>query len=203
MPQETHSDSLKVLLEGNARWASGHPAHPHLEMTRRQMVAKEGQKPFAAILSCADSRVPTELLFDAGVGDLFVVRVAGNSIDKLGQQSLEYAIGHLGVELLMVLGHQGCGAVKGAVDTYPGTAPEFLSAIYRAVEKSKEIIKERGGNPEDKAALAKESVDRHVIRMVNKLRTEHPFVEAIGSGKLAVIGARYDLDSGRVAILLE
>ena len=200
---QTHSSALKGLLEGNARWASGHPTHPHHDMTRRQLVAKEGQQPFAAILACADSRVPPELLFDAGVGDLFVVRVAGNSIDKLGQQSLEYATAHLGVELVMILGHQGCGAVKGAVDAFPATAPEFLSVIYRAIEKSKEVVKERGGNPEDKAALAKESVDRHVLRMVNKLRAEHPFVEMIGKGKLAVVGARYDLDSGRVTMLTE
>jgi carbonic anhydrase len=203
MAHPTHPDPLKVLLEGNARWALGHPTHPHTDMTRRQLLAREGQQPFAAILACADSRVPPELLFDAGLGDLFVVRVAGNSVDKLGQQSLEYATEHLGVELVMVLGHQGCGAVKGAVDTYPGPAQEFLSMIYRAIEKSKEVIKERGGNAEDKPVLAKESVDRHIIRMVNKLRTEPPFVEAIGKGKLAIVGARYDLDSGRVTMLLE
>ena len=203
MPHGTHSNSLKALLDGNARWAVGQPTHPHLDITRRKLVANEGQKPFAAILACADSRVPPELLFDVGIGDLFVVRVAGNSLDKLGQQSLEYATGHLGVELVMILGHQGCGAVKGAVDAYPASAPEFLSVIYRAIEKSKEIIKERGGNPDDKVALAKETVDRHVIRMVNELRAEHSFAETIGKGKLAVVGARYDLDSGRVMMLIE
>jgi carbonic anhydrase len=203
MAHATHPDQLKVLLQGNARWALGHPTHPHTDVPRRQLLAREGQQPFAAILACADSRVPPELLFDAGLGDLFVVRVAGNSIDKLGQQSLEYATEHLGVELIMVLGHQGCGAVKGAVDSYPGPAPEFLSLIYRAIEKSKEVIKEYGGNADDNAALAKESVDRHVIRMVHKLRIEHPFVEAIGKERLAIVGARYDLDSGRVTMLIE
>ncbi|HVN30324.1 MAG TPA: carbonic anhydrase, partial [Candidatus Binataceae bacterium] len=192
MQTDSRSNPLKMLLEGNARWITGHPIHPHIDMDRRRMLADKGQNPFAVILSCADSRVPPELVFDTGVGDLFVVRVAGNSLDKIGQQSLQYATEHLGVRLIMVMGHQGCGAIKGAVDSYPGPAPEFLSTIYRAIEKSQEVIRERGGNADDKAALAREAVDRHVIRMVHKLRGEAPFVEAIGRGLLAIVGARYD-----------
>ncbi len=118
-PPSSPVEVLKALQEGNARWAEGKSVHPHSDFARRTSVAKEGQKPFAAILSCADSRVPPELLFDQGVGDLFAVRVAGNSVGQLGLQSLEYAVGHLGVETIMVLGHQNCGAVKGAVDMYP------------------------------------------------------------------------------------
>jgi carbonic anhydrase len=145
--------AVKALVDGNARWASGKPRHSGRDFARRECVAKEGQTPFAAILGCADSRVPPELLFDEGVGDLFVVRVAGNSVDKLGEQSLEYSAEHLGVETILVLGHQKCGAVKAAVDTYPGAAPEFLALIYGAIAKAKEVIKGRGGNTEDKDAL--------------------------------------------------
>jgi len=196
-------DSLKTLLDGNARWAEGNPIHPRIDMTRRKHLATKGQKPFAAILSCADSRVPPELLFDTGVGDLFVVRVAGNSIERLVQQSLEFAVDRLGIPMIMILGHQECGAVNGAVDTYPKSAPEFLSVIYRAIEKSREAIRERGDDPDDRSALVKASIDRHVIHMVSKLRSEHPFAAMIGKGSLAVVGARYDLDSGRVTMLIE
>ena len=124
------------------------------DFARRTLVANEGQKPIAAILSCADSRVPPELLFDQGVGDLFAVRVAGNSVDQLGVQSLEYAVGHLGVEIIMVLGHQNCGAVKGAVDMYPAASPEFLSLIYPAITNANATIARHGGNLGEKKLYA-------------------------------------------------
>ena len=149
------ASALKQLLEGNARWADGKSIHPGSDVARREWVANEGQKPFAAVLSCADSRVPPELLFDQGVGDLFVVRVAGNSIDTLGAQSLEYAAAHLGVETILVLGHQNCGAVNGAVHLYPAGAPEFLSTVYAAIAGAEEVIAKQGGNSKDKEALGK------------------------------------------------
>jgi len=199
----TPAAALQALLDGNQRWASGTERHPGKDFARRECVFVEGQTPYAAILSCSDSRVPPELLFDQGVGDIFVVRVAGNSTDKLGTQSLEYGVDHLGVEILMVLGHQNCGAVKAAVDTYPAKAPYFLSLIYAGIEKAKEIIKGRGGNPDDKAALLKESIDQHVIREVQELRAESPFKEAIEKGKLKIVGGRYDLENSKVTMLIE
>jgi carbonic anhydrase len=195
-------NALKALQEGNARWAEGKPIHPRSDFARRKLVV-EGQKPFAAILSCADSRVPPELLFDQGVGDLFAVRVAGNSLDQLGLQSLEYAVNHLGVETIMVLGHQNCGAVKGAVDMYPAAAPEFLSAIYQAITKALEIIKARAGNPPEKEVLCREAADQHVMVGIRQLQSMSPFKQSIELGKLKVIGGRYDLDTGRVTMLVE
>jgi carbonic anhydrase len=197
------SAAVKALVDGNERWASGKPLHSGRDFARRECVAEEGQTPFAAILSCADSRVPPELLFDEGVGDLFVVRVAGNSVDKLGEQSLEYAADHLGVETILVLGHQKCGAVKAAVETYPGPAPEFLSLIYASIAKAKEVIKGHGGNPDDKVALGRESIDQHVIMVVGQLQSRHPFKEMIDSGKLKIVGGRYDLDTGHITMLTE
>lgn len=196
-------DAVKALIDGNERWASGKPRHSGRDFARRECVTKEGQTPFAAILSCADSRVPPELLFDEGVGDLFVVRVAGNSVDKLGEQSLEYSAEHLGVETILVLGHQKCGAVKAAVDTYPGAAPEFLKLIYSAIAKAKDVITGHGGNPDDKAVLEKESIDQHVIVEVHQLRELHPFKDMIEAGKLKIVGGRYDLDTGRVTMLIQ
>jgi carbonic anhydrase len=147
--------------------------------------------------------VPPELLFDQGVGDLFAVRVAGNSVDQLGVQSLEYAVGHLGVEIIMVLGHQNCGAVKGAVDMYPAASPEFLSLIYPAITNAKATIARHGGNLGEKEALCRETADQHVIVGVRQLQSRDPFKQAIQLGKLKVIGGRYDLDTGRVIMLAE
>ena len=195
--------AICALLEGNARWISGKSMHPGTDFARRENVSSEGQKPLAAILSCADSRVPPELLFDQGVGDLFVVRVAGNSIDRLGTQSLEYAVDHLGVEVIMILGHQNCGAVKGAVSSYPKAAPEFLSLIYPAIRKAEASIKERGDNCDEKEALCKESGDMHIIDSVCQIQSTYPFEQMIDAGKLRVVGGRYDLDTGRVTMLVE
>ena len=191
----SHQDVIKVLLEGNARWVAGSSQHPRIDSSRRAELAQHGQKPFAAVLSCADSRVPPELLFDVGLGDLFVVRVAGNSPGKLEVQSLQYATEHLGAGTILVLGHQSCGAVTGAVEMYPASAPEFLAAIYPAIEEARYALAARGENAVDRATLCREAIDRHVATVVKQLR--------ISCGGVAVAGARYDLDSGRVTMLAE
>ncbi|HTY55041.1 MAG TPA: carbonic anhydrase [Candidatus Binataceae bacterium] len=195
--------AIKVLLEGNTRWVSGKQEHPGEDHERRECLFKEGQSPFAAILSCSDSRVPPNLIFDVGPGDLFIARVAGNSTDDLVDQSLGYAVEHLHSEVVLVMGHSLCGAVKGATETYPKSAPYFLSTIYGAVKKAKEIIKQRGGNPNDKAALLTEATDQHVILEVQNLRKKQPFKGLIESGKLKIVGARYDLDTGEVKMLIQ
>jgi carbonic anhydrase len=194
---------VKSLVDGNQRWSTGTTRHSGRDFARRECVAKEGQTPFAAIVACSDSRVPPELLFDEGVGDLFVVRVAGNSVDKVGEQSLGYSVEHLGVETIMVLGHQKCGAVKAAVETFPKSAPKFLSLIYGAVAKAKELIKRHGGDPDDLTALNTESIDQHVIMEVEQLRSTSPFKEMIDKGKLKIVGGRYDLENGHVTMLIQ
>jgi carbonic anhydrase len=195
--------AVQALADGNARWSSGKLSNSGRDSERRECVAKEGQTPFAAVLACADSRVSPELVFDQGTGDLFVVRVAGNSVDAVGEQSLAYAAEHLGVETILVLGHQKCGAVKAAVEAYPKPAPEFLALIYDGVAKAREVIHQRGGNPDDKDAVATEATDEHVILQVKHLREKHPFKEMIAAGKLKIVGGRYDLDTGRVVMLIE
>lgn len=195
--------AIKALLDGNGRWASGKQQHPGEGSERRECLFKNGQTPFAAILSCSDSRVPPNLVLDEGLGDLFIARVAGNSTDELVVQSLEYAVEHLHAEAILVLGHQECGAVKAAVESYPKSAPFFVSVIYRAVAKAKEIIKRRGGDPHDKAAVVKEAIDQHVILEVQNLRGRQPFKKLVESGKLKIVGGRYDLDTGQVKMVIE
>jgi carbonic anhydrase len=200
MPNQPQTDALTMLLEGNERWATDRPAHPRRDIAWRQLLAKQGQRPFAAVLCCADSRVPAELIFDVGIGDLFVVRIAGNTADLLVHQSLEFAAHQLGVRLIMVLGHQSCGAVSGAIAVYPAPAQELLSLIYPSIEEAQRVI---GQPADDRGALTRESIDRHVIRQVIRLREGPAFVSRVESGNLKIVGARYDLDTGHVIMLIE
>ncbi len=185
---------LKTLLEGNARWATAMSIYPRTGFSLRHKLAYEGQQPFAAILSCADSRVPSELLFDVGLGDLFVVRVAGNSLGILELQSLQYATEPLGVGTILVMGHSSCGAVQAAVETYPESpTTELLSAIYPAIEEARDALVRGGEDPGNRTALAREAIDRHVLMVTNRLRSTFK--------DIAIIGARYDLHNGRVTVL--
>jgi carbonic anhydrase len=190
----TPDAALRELLEGNARWAAGAPNHPGQDADRRTCVFQHGQTPYAAILACSDSRVGPELVFDTGVGDVFAVRDAGNTADTIGAESLGYAVEHLGAPLIMVVGHQNCGAAKAAADSYPKPAPQFVSAIYDSVAQAKK------SNPQDLAAA---TIDQHVIDEVTKLRGQHPFKELIAAGKLRIVGGRYDLNTGKVVMLIQ
>lgn len=120
---------LRDLDRGHERFLSGHSAHPHASIERLQQLV-EAQHPTAAILSCADSRVPVELLFDAGFGDLFVVRNAGNACTNATVGSLEYGIGHLGIPLVVVMGHEGCGAVTAAYATDATLTPQLHDLVH-------------------------------------------------------------------------
>ena len=194
----TPDAALKALIDGNLRWANDAQEYQRQDKEHRKCVAEKGQTPFAAVLSCSDSRVPSELIFDQGVGDLFVVRNAGNSTDELVVQSLAYSVEVLGVEIVVVLGHQLCGAVTGAVEQYPKPAPLFLTKIYDAVKAAKGIL---GAKAENKDALVTDSIDQHAILEAKALEKTAPFDKFVQSGKLRIVAGRYDLDSGRVVFL--
>src|SRR5438067_11616610 len=138
-PTVAPAEAIAKLKEGNARYTSGNLQHPGQTTERRAELAKS-QHPFAIIVSCSDSRVPPEIVFDQGLGDLFVVRVAGNVIDDHSQGSIEYAVDHLAVRLIVVLGHQSCGAVKAAKETIAAKTKatahiqSLITAIQPAVE---------------------------------------------------------------------
>ena len=156
------------------------------------------QHPFAVIFGCADSRVPPEIIFDQGLGDLFVIRVAGHVLDAAALGSIEYAAVELGVPLVMVLGHQRCGAVKAAVEavergsTVPGHMPTLVDAIRPAVAKAK-------GSPGD---LLDNAVRAHVAVVVGQLQSSEPILAAlVRANKVKIVGARNDLDSGVVEIV--
>jgi carbonic anhydrase len=178
--------ALKLLLEGNQRYTTNQAEHPN------QRPSDLPQHPVAVILSCSDSRVPPEILFDQGVGNLFVVRVAGNTYDRLALQSIEYAVGHLGATLIMVIGHDQCGAVSGAVKTYPDPhAGPMLTNIYVAVRETR-------GQPGDEVSNA---IDRNAALVARKLADEPELAAKVKTGELAIQPARYILKTGAIKLL--
>jgi len=184
-------DAIKELTEGNKRFVSGKPKFPNTDAKRRTEVAK-GQHPFAIIVGCSDSRVPPEVLFDRGLGDVFIIRTAGNVLDDVTIGSIEYAAEHLDVQLLVILGHSKCGAVDATMKggEMPGHIGSIASKIKPAVDKAK-------GKPGD-AWL--NCVNANVDKIVEEMKNSKPILhELIGHGKLRVVGATYDVDSGAVS----
>ncbi len=158
------------------------------------------QKPYAIILSCSDSRVPPEIIFDKGLGEIFVVRVAGNVPDPIIVGSIEYAVEHLGSALVMVLGHKRCGAVIAAVDAKgksEGNIGAIIKAIGPAVKQAK--IEYKG---KEKAELVETAINDNVKLVVANLTKQSSVLEHfVKEGKLKIVAAKYDLDDGRVALL--
>ncbi len=185
--------ALQQLLDGNKRFVGATLSHPHQDGAHRISLGK-GQHPFAAILTCADSRVPPEVIFDQGLGDLFVVRVAGNILCDQLLGSLEYAASHLNTPVIMVLAHSKCGAV-GAVATgaeLDGHIVSLAPAIQPAVDK----VKGQEGDLTDNAS-------REVARMTAEqmVNSEPIMANQVKAGKVKIVPAFYDLESGEVALL--
>ena len=182
-----------MLLAGNRRYRLNFASHPHQDSEFRVRTSR-GQHPFAAILTCADSRVPPEIIFDEGIGDLFVVRVAGNIVDDAILGSLEYAVEHLNVELILVLGHSGCGAVKATLEGgEPGTHIEKLAEAIRPAAR---LV------PKDSRDRLAATIEANVRLGVQQLKSAKPILKAsCGAGKLEIHGAVYDLPTGAVNLL--
>jgi carbonic anhydrase len=190
------SEALNLLKEGNARYVAGNEQRPNRDRQRRGLTALQGQQPFAAVLACSDSRVPVELLFDRGIGDLFVVRVAGNVADKTQVGSIEYAVEHLGTPLVAVLGHTRCGAVSAVArgEEVSGNVAALGELIASAVAKARADYPGAIGD-----LLVYEAVKANVWIAVEKcLKSSATMRREVKSGALAVVGAIYDIDSGQV-----
>ncbi len=189
----TANQALKKLTDGNNRYVRGKAIHPHHDRNRLRQIAPS-QHPFAIVLGCADSRVSPEILFDQGLGDLFDIRVAGNILDDAILGSIEYAVAELSVPLIVVLGHERCGAVKAALEgkPVPGHIGSLVAAINPAVAKVK-------GQPGD---AWENAVRANVKMVVDKLKSSQPIlVKLVKENKLKIVGARYDLDDGKVVII--
>lgn len=195
-------DILKKLLEGNARFVAGKDTAAAAQRSpeRREKLA-EGQKPFAIIVTCADSRVAPELLFDQGLGDLFIIRVAGNVVSGAGavvKGSIEYAVAVLGSPFVMVLGHSKCGAVEAVLkyldDGKP--APGAIGELVRVIKPAVATVKDKPGDKIENA------INANVLQGVKTLKALEPIMApAVREGKVKVVGATYDLRTGKVVVL--
>jgi carbonic anhydrase len=194
---ETPDAALNLLLEGNARYAANQLRERDFSATRA--ARSQGQAPFAAILSCADARVAPELAFDQGPGELFVVRVAGNFVTPDGLGSLEYGAAVLGTKVIMVLGHTNCGAVNATVaalqkgNDLPGHIADLVRAMKPGIEP---VLKQPGDDLQQRAVVA------NVRANVQRLQEAKPILaDMVAGGKLRVVGAVYDLPTGKVALV--
>ncbi|MFM8394967.1 MAG: carbonic anhydrase, partial [Acidobacteriota bacterium] len=169
--------ALKRLVDGNRRFQRNQPVHPHATVQRRVTLGLTGQHPFAIILSCADSRVPPESIFDAGLGDLFVVRVAGHIVDDAVIGSIEYASEHLGARLVVVLGHEKCGAVQAAIDN---NREAHLRYLVEAIQPA--VVKVRTRTPPtDPRGFVDRVVWANVFEAMSVLETSEPVLRKMVS----------------------
>lgn len=192
----TPDEALQTLRDGNERFARGQAEHPRQDTARAAETALDGQHPIATVLSCSDSRVPVEILFDCGIGDAFTVRVAGNvaDVDEIG--SIEYGVDHLETPVLVVLGHSKCGAVTAVVTgaELHGLIPPLVENIRPAVEAARQNFPGREG-----ADLVPEAIRANVWQTIDDICHNSPAVRnRLATGKLTIVGAVYDLESGRV-----
>jgi carbonic anhydrase len=187
------SSALHTLAAGNHRYATQKLTHPHQSRFLRQRLVS-GQHPVAAILSCADSRVPPELVFDQGLGDLFTVRVAGNVVDEAILGSMEYAAEHLHIPVIVVLGHTGCGAVQATING--GEPNTHIEALVKAIRPAVEQASHEAG------VLMDNAVRDNVRLAVKQLHDSNPILATLVSQhKLEIRGAIYHLDTGVVEFL--
>lgn len=191
-PSLSPEAALKKLMAGNQRFVQHQPLYPDQSAKRLQEVAQV-QHPFATVLSCADSRVPAEIVFDQGIGNIFDVRIAGNIATPEAIGSIEYAVAMVGTPLLMVLGHERCGAVTAAVknEPLPGAISTFVTPILPAVKR----VKDQPGDAVDNAVVA------NVRYQIEQLQRSTLLSERVQSGKLKIVGGRYDLDTGTVTMI--
>jgi carbonic anhydrase len=191
----TPDEALALLVEGNQAFLRNEQHTPDLSPARRLALAA-GQSPFCAYVSCSDSRVPPELLFGRGLGELFIVRNAGNTVDTVAMGSIEYAVAELGVPLIVVLGHEACGAVKAAMSVVEKNA-RFPGAIDNMIEPIIPAVLQSRGQPGDPTENA---VKQNVRRVVEVLRQESDpiLLKPQQENRLKVVGAYYHLDTGMV-----
>ncbi|MES5820565.1 carbonic anhydrase [Streptomyces sp. RG80] len=196
-PPASPNAAFTRLMEGNRRWVKGALLHPDQDPRRREAVAEE-QKPYAVVLSCIDSRVPPELVFDTGIGDLFVIRTGGQVVAPVVTGSVEYGPLTAGTPLIVVLGHQRCGAIKAAYKalhdrtTLPGNLQSIADSLRTAYEAT---VAKKTADPVDTM------IRIHARQTAAALRTNTSLAPLAKKGDLGVVSAYYSLDTGRVEVL--
>ncbi len=201
----TATQALDRLKQGNADFMANRQPPDPPDHSKRRLELARSQTPFAVLVSCSDSRVPPELLFGAGLGELFIVRNAGNTVDTVALGSIQYGVQVLGTPLIVVMGHERCGAVDAAVSvvqknaTFPGSIGQMVEPIIPAVLKARSSA----GEIKD-GELLDLAVRENVRRTVLRLRESEPsLIEPQRTGRLRIVGARYDFDDGKVDFIVE
>ncbi len=192
--------ALQKLLAGNRSFIENRLTIKESSSAARRLSLASGQHPYAVVLSCSDSRVPPEIIFNQGPGDLFVIRDAGNVVNPVVVGSIEYGVEHLGASLIMVLGHSRCGAVKAALDA-TGLEDPGIEAIIKKIAPSVQAARARIGG-KDKARLLEAAIDFNIRASAQSLLDESPIIRAFVDSKRArIVCAKYDLDTGAVKLL--
>ncbi|MDB6080753.1 MAG: cynT [Chlamydiia bacterium] len=189
MPPE---EALKRLVEGNQRYVDGKLIHPNRDEETRSKMA-EGQAPYAIILGCSDSRVPPEIIFDQGLGELFIVRVAGNVAGPIELDSIEFSAIHFKSAVILVLGHKNCGAVQAVLQNDTKDIESIAVLIEPAVKAAEKLSRE--------GDLVERAVKMNVEMVTEQLRKNEVLAKRIESKQLQVVGGYYDLESGKVELL--
>ena len=217
--ESTANATWSRMLAGNRRFAEGKLEHPWQDRETRESLA-DGQHPDAAVLACCDSRVPPEIVFDQGLGDLFTVRTAGQMIDEATLASLEYAVDHLHVSLLVVLGHEGCGAITTAVNEFDALlerataeaagsleAAEIMDSLDERIAEAESPFLRQVGLSVWQAREAEldafaDIEQVHIAHTIEELVTRsEPIQQALAADRLMIVGARYHLDDGKIEVL--
>ncbi|SDG97754.1 carbonic anhydrase [Desulfosporosinus hippei] len=192
----TPEEAQKLLMEGNERFRTGQPLSKDLSLSKRSELMEKGQHPFAVIVCCSDSRVPPELLFDQALGDLFIIRIAGNIITPPELGSVEYAVEHLNTPLVVVLGHENCGAVTASVQG--GEAHGNISSILNKIAPALEKAKSEGTSAEN---LISKTTEFNVENAKLDILQSPIIKERLAGNNVSVLGMMYDLDEGKVTIV--
>lgn len=196
----TADEALRKLMDGNQRFIANKTTIREASTPSIREALATGQKPFAIILSCSDSRVPPEIIFDQGLGEIFVVRVAGNIPDPIILGSIEYAAEHFSCPLVMVFGHKRCGAVSAAVESqgHPhGNIGAIIKTITPAVEQARKDSKGAG-----KSQLVERAIDNNIELVAKSLTRQSPVIRSlVDAAKVKIVKAKYDLDDGTVRLL--
>lgn len=185
----TAKESINRLIEGNKRFTSGKTAVKELGEKRIRELAESGQHPFAIIISCSDSRVPPEIIFDQGLGDLFVIRTGGNIVDDIALGTIEYGAQYLQIPLIIVLGHENCGTVLLTVDG--GEIQGCIKSLADVINKSLKIV-------DRKYNIYEACEDENIRNTVGEIKKNQIIANLINEGKVEVLGAKYAISSGRV-----
>jgi len=193
-PNKVSADeALKILMQGNERFVKGELKHPHMDDVRRNML-KDGQAPFAIIVACADSRVLPDIIFDQGLGDLFVIRVAGNVAKDKVLGSIEYAVQHLGTKLIFVLGHESCGAVTAALE--PAQLEGHINAILDLIRPAVHMARHQEGD------ILENSIKNNALMVKENISDSLPVINrAIKEKGVNVVSGYYSLTDGKVELL--